>query len=236
MTKKQYDYPQEGVAMTCRSYQEYKDMFVLSEELLSSGRILDAAGGASSFTAEAVRRDLQCTAADPMYSLTLEEMGNRGKREIEESTKKIAQMKEFFLWSYYGDINKHCAGRHKSLQLMLEDYAKEDSRSRYINASLPSLPFEDSSFRLILCSHFLFLYEQQFNADFHLNALQELIRICQKGGEIRIYPLVNLQREPYSSLQKLLEQLQHWSTTVEQIHTNFSFLPGASTVLRILKH
>jgi hypothetical protein len=236
MTKKTYVYPQEGVAMTCRSFQEYKDMFVLSAELLRSGRILDTAGGASSFTAEAVRRGLQSTAVDPMYSLTLEEMENRGKQEIEESTKKIAQMKDFFLWDYYGDINKHHAGRHKSLQLMLEDYAKEDAGVRYINASLPSLPFKDNSFRLILCSHFLFLYEQQFDAHFHLDALQELIRICQKGGEIRIYPLVNLKRESYSSMQPLIEQLQRLGTTVEQIHTNFCFLPGVSSVLRILKH
>jgi hypothetical protein len=235
MTKKTYVYPQKGVAMTCRSFQEYKDMFVLSEELLRSGGILDTAGGASSFTAEAVRRGLQSTAVDPMYSLTLEEMGNRGKQEIEESTEKIAQMKDFFLWNYYGDINKHHAGRHKSLQLMLEDYAKEDAGTRYINASLPALPFADNSFQLILCSHFLFLYEQQFDLDFHLRALHELIRICQKGGEIRIFPLVNLQGKPYSHLKQLTEELQQMGMAVEQVHTDFRFLPGASSILRIQK-
>jgi hypothetical protein len=235
VTKENFHYQQEGVAMTCRSFQEYKDMFVLNDELLASGRILDVAGGASSFTAEAHKTGWDAIAVDPTYSQSLEEMALRGKLEIDESTQKIEKMKDLFVWDYYGDTLQHCEGRQKSLQLMLNDYGKENARSRYVTGLLPSLPFSDNSFRLILCSHFLFLYEEQFDLEFHLSALQELIRVCQNGGEIRVFPLFNLQAKPYSHLTELIEKLQNIKVEVKLLPTDFRFLPDAVTVLSIQK-
>jgi hypothetical protein len=244
MTKENFHYQQEGVAMTCRSFQEYKDMFVLDDELLASGRILDVAGGASSFTAEGKRKGFLTTAVDPSYSLPFEEMTHRGKLEIEESTQKIEKMKDLFVWDYYGDASQHADRRQLSLQLMLNDYKKEDARNRYVPGVLPSLPFSNDSFRLILCSHFLFLYEEQFDLEFHIQAIQELIRICQSGGGIRIFPLINLKGKTYSHLAELIEKLQtirlqnlnaeiKQLVEIKQIHTDFRFLPDAVTVLSI---
>ncbi|MEJ9368520.1 hypothetical protein P9253_06020, partial [Schinkia azotoformans] len=63
-------YAQSGVAMTCRSYQEYKEMFMLKEGLLRNGRILDIASGASSLTAELNQKGYEAIAVDPLYTLT----------------------------------------------------------------------------------------------------------------------------------------------------------------------
>ncbi len=46
-------YEQIGVAMTCRSYEEYERMFACDFGGSKLGAILDIAGGASSFTADA---------------------------------------------------------------------------------------------------------------------------------------------------------------------------------------
>lgn len=60
-------YEQIGVAMTSRSYIEYERMFVLNTEALKGKSVLDVAGGASSFTAEARKKGIFAEAADPMY-------------------------------------------------------------------------------------------------------------------------------------------------------------------------
>ena len=43
----------------------------------------------------------------------------------------------------------------------LNDYATGRTHGRYVDAELPDLPFDDSSFDIALCSHFLFLYTTQ---------------------------------------------------------------------------
>ncbi|WP_256449067.1 methyltransferase domain-containing protein, partial [Lysinibacillus sp. GbtcB16] len=69
----------------------------------------------------------------------------------------------------------------------LEDFASSEGASRYHAAGLPVLPLERGSYDFVLCSHFLFLYEAQFNFDFHLEAVRELLRVCKPDGQVRIY-------------------------------------------------
>ncbi|MGU3470569.1 hypothetical protein ACLBWT_05325 [Paenibacillus sp. D51F] len=58
-------YGQQGVAVTCRSLEEYMAMFGLSEEDLAVGEIADVAGGASSFAADAAAPGYRAAAFDP---------------------------------------------------------------------------------------------------------------------------------------------------------------------------
>ena len=80
-------YEQIGVAMTCRSYEEYKKMFSLEDALLEKSKILDVAAGASSFVAKANIRGYD--AVDPLYSLTPEEMVTHGQKEMRKATQKL---------------------------------------------------------------------------------------------------------------------------------------------------
>jgi ubiquinone/menaquinone biosynthesis C-methylase UbiE len=234
MEKKSH-YEQAGVAMTCRSYAEYVSMFALEEEILRGKRVLDVAGGASSFTTEARRRGIEAEAADPLYIKSLEEIAKQGKQEIIVSTAKLAGLQHIYNWDYYGNIERHQAGREQSLALFLEDYANEGSDSRYHASMLPELPFLEGTFSLTLCSHFLFLYEEQFDVVFHLAALRELLRVCEAGGEVRVYPIMNFRTERYSGMEELVKALEEDGNQVEFLESKLPFLPNSDRLLCIRK-
>ena len=66
---------------------------------------------------------------------------------------------------------------------------------RYLTGQLPFLPFDDDAFDLVLSGHLLFAYAtkehgglmetEQFDLDFHLIAVRELLRV---GREVRLFP------------------------------------------------
>lgn len=234
MRNKEY-YEQTGFAMTCRSYEEYVRMFACHPESEPSARILDVAGGASSFAADARRRGLTAVSADPLYSRNPEEMAVYGEQELEEAAGKLANLFHKFDWSYYGSHEEHTRRRRESLRLFLEDYAERYGTEAYVPASLPNLPFEDGSFTHVFCSHFLFLYAEQLTYEFHLEALLELARVCKPGGQVRVYPLLDLKQRPYDRLEELMEKLRSKGLEAELLDSGLPFIPGSASLLSINK-
>jgi hypothetical protein len=228
-------YEQAGVAMTCRAYAEYVSMFALGELNGQSGPVLDVASGASSFTAEANARGIMAVSADPLYALDAEEMAKHGEREIELSTAKLQAIRDSFDWSYYGSLERHRALREQSLSLFVEDYKAFKEKGRYVTAELPQLPFQDGEFALVLCSHFLFLYKDQFDYEFHLQAVRELIRVCRIGGQVRIYPLRSLQWEYYPDMDRLLQTLEEEGIKAGLMASELPFMPGSYELLCLAK-
>ena len=161
-------------------------------------------------------------------------MEKLGKREIQLSSDKLANVQDSFLWDYYTSLDKHIEIRQKSFQKFIESYTHEKGES-YISGSLPNLPFTDESFSLILCNHFLFLYQDQFDFTFHVNALNEMIRVLENGGEIRIYPIVGFKNELYPYLDELKLEIEKNEVEFDLIPTHFSFLPNATHYLQIKK-
>lgn len=227
-------YEQIGVAMTCRSYQEYKDMFMLDEHVLRKGKILDVASGASSFITEVNNNGNIGLAIDPLYKLSVNEMEELGQKEIQLASDKLAKIQDSLLWDYYNSLNQHIEIRIKSFQKFIESYTLKKEKT-YLSGSLPHLPFADESFSLILCNHFLFLYQDQFDFTFHVRAINEMIRILDKGGDIRIYPIVGFKNQLYPYLDDLIKEIQSNGVEVDLIPTNFSFLPNATHYLQIKK-
>lgn len=232
MSKQRYE--QIGVAMTCRSYEEYIQMFNLQESDLSRGMVLDIAAGGSSFTADAIGRGYEAIAVDPRYGSGIQAWVQEAAEEIETSTAKLAKLEEYFDWSYYGSLDNHRNGRRASLERFSAHINESVGTSRYVNGRLPDLPFQDDQFSLVLCSHFMFLYANQFGHEFHINSVLEMIRICRPGGQIRIYPLISLSWEPYSELDQLMETITANGGTPELLSSNLPFIPGSEQYLRIL--
>ncbi|RED65607.1 class I SAM-dependent methyltransferase [Cohnella lupini] len=228
-------YPQAGVASTCRSYEEYRLMFGLTEtDLERMGPVLDVAGGASSFTAHLNAMGFPAVAVDPFYAGETEEVIAMARKEIEVSSAKLAAMSDIYDWSFYGSPGNHRAMRERSLELFAEDFRKTEARKRYYSASLPSLPFENDAFGLILCSHFLFLYADSFDREFHQAAIKELFRVLRPGGELRIYPLINLKWERYPFISDILRELKDLAQE-EYLPTALPFTPVPSPLLRLVK-
>jgi hypothetical protein len=226
-------YEQIGVAMTCRSYEEYVRMFALRRTALRKGPVLDVAAGASSFAAEARRRGADVYSADPLYTLAPDEIAERGRREIAEAAEKLSRLAGKYDWSFYGSPERHRAMRERALLAFVDNYAA--CRDRYVPATLPSLPFADRSFSLVLCSHFLFLYAEQFDYEFHAAALDELYRVCEPGGEVRVYPLVSLRFEPYPELDRLIDRMAGRGARCATVPTRLEFMPGSTHLLCIRK-
>jgi hypothetical protein len=228
-------YEQAGVAMTCRSFAEYEKMFVLKKEDLEHGVILDIAAGASSFTAVAKSKGIKACAVDPLYHKTIPEMAEHGRYEITISTDKLAKLTNKFDWTYYGSLEFHRENRLRSLDVFLEDYSKEDASHTYKPSALPQLPFPTNTFSLVLCSHFLFLYQEQFDYTFHILAVTEMLRTCQIGGQIRIYPIFDFKGLPYPNLDRLMSQIQEQGASAELIASELPFIPGSTHYLNIRK-
>jgi hypothetical protein len=235
MTEPSKFYEQVGIAMTCRSYTEYEKMFVLKEEDLQQGVILDIAAGASSFTAAAKSKGIKAFAADPLYLKSIPEMAEFGRNEINVSTEKLANLTQTFDWSYYGSPELHRENRLRSLDVFMEDYAKVDAVDTYLSSALPELPFASGTFSLVLCSHFLFLYQEQFDYNFHINAVIEMLRLCQVGGQIRIYPIFDFKGLPFPNLEKLKSQIGEHGAIAELAPSELPFIPGSTHYLKISK-
>lgn len=234
MTQQDY-YEQIGVAMTCRGYAEYERMFDLDEETLRRGEVLDVAAGASSFAAEAAGKGIRAYGADPRYALSPERLSEEGLAEIESSTAKLERLAGRFDWSYYGDSERHKAGRLRSLRMFVADYGRPSAKERYVPDALPNLSFAGDRFSLVLCSHFLFLYGEQFDDAFHRAALEELLRVCRPGGEVRVYPLLSLRWEPYPLLAELMAHLESQGAECSLRKSRLPFIPGSTDMLVLRK-
>lgn len=228
-------YEQVGVAMTCRSFEEYLRMFSLDENELKAGPLLDVAAGASSFAAEACARGLDVSAADPLYAMTPEAIRIHGEEEIASSTEKIKKLADRFLWTYYGDPERHRQGREQSLRRFLDHYGGPERGDRYTPAYLPALPYKADTFHRVLCSHFLFLYGEQFDYNFHLEAVLELLRVCRPGGEVRVYPLLDLRWNRYPELDRLILSVERTGAKADLLPSQLPFIPGSSELLRLRK-
>ncbi|GGD73864.1 methyltransferase domain-containing protein [Paenibacillus nasutitermitis] len=227
-------YEQIGVAVTCRGFDEYVRMFDLPEHELEAGEILDIAAGGSSFTADIDDRGFRAVAADPRYALEPAVLFAEAEAEIALSTAKLEALADLYDMSFYGNMANHRAGREMSLRRFIAHYGDHETRSRcYAPGSLPNLPFADQRFSLVLCSHFLFLYEEQFDYMFHKQAVLEMMRICRPGGSIRIYPLVSLKLEKYPHMELLLEEIRVAGGHAQFFRSKLPFIPGSETGLII---
>ena len=218
-----------GIVPWGRRLWEYRAFFGL-DELVSSGPILDAGGGPSSFTAEALRAGLHVMAADPIYALQPEDISRRFDETAAAMRAGMRRAAYRFNWSQYGSEAAVHKLRREALDLFLDDFGTGKAEGRYVSASLPILPFGDGSFQLALVSHLLFLYGDDLDFAFHLASLRELLRVA---AEVRVFPLLNLDGLPSSHLPGLMNELRREGAQVELVRVPFEFQKGATRMLRV---
>jgi hypothetical protein len=202
-----------------RSFEEYRLMFALEGDDLA-GRILGCGDGPASFNAEATGAGHAVVSCDPIYAFRAEEI----RRRVEESYDTIlAQVKlhpERFVWGFHRDADD--LGRHRlaAMHRFLDDFDRGREQGRYVAASLPKLPFADGEFRIALVSHLLFLYSEHLDAAFHINSAFELLRVA---GEVRIFPLVTLDRRWSPHVDPVRSALESAGNMVEVVAVPYEF-------------
>src|SRR5207244_7348646 len=79
----------DRVVLLGRTFEEYRCYFLLEPNDLIGKRVLDVAGGVSSFCAEANKLGIIVTSFDPIYSLSPEKIRKRSEPDLESVYRAI---------------------------------------------------------------------------------------------------------------------------------------------------
>lgn len=221
----------ERIVFIGRTFEEYTDMFSLSIEEWKGKKILDCPAGACSFTAVGNKSGLDVTACDIAYSYSGEALEMKGMQDIKHAMEHMEKAKNNYSWDYFKDVEGLRKHRLSALKNCTNDMMEHSER--YFPAALPSLPFKDGEFDLILSAHFLFMYADRLDYQFHIKTLNELLRVTKE--EIRIFPLVDLEGKRYEHLDQLVSFLKAKECTVEEVRVSYEFQTNAHSMLKIIK-
>ena len=212
-----------------RSFDEYRRMFTLSDEDLSS-RILGCGDGPASFNAEATHRGFTVVSCDPLYRFDTEAIQSRISTTYAQIMDQVRQNTGNYIWNEIPSIEELGIVRMRAMDAFLEDFDAGRAQGRYVQAELPTLPFDTATFDLALCSHFLFLYSEQLTREFHLAALDELCRVAR---EVRVFPLLALGPAPSPHVEPARTHLavRGFDVSIEKV--DYEFQRGSCQMMRI---
>jgi hypothetical protein len=219
----------DEVILLGRTFDEYVGMFGLDESTLRTSHILDAASGVSSFCAEANAQGYRVTASDRIYTLGADEVERKCSRDLDNMIVQLAGIRENYVWDYFADLDALRAKREQAYRGFVADY-RQHGHSRYITTEYPNSGFADGQFDLALVSHFLFLYDEQLDYDFHRRTLLELLRVAR---EVRLFPLVNLRTERASAVAKLATDPVFSAYTIRIVPVAYEFIRNSGEVMVI---
>lgn len=219
----------ERIVFIGRTFEEYLQMFNLKEADLVGQRILDCPAGACSFTARSNQLGSDVTAADIAYYYSTDELSDKGVQDMVHAMSEMDKVQDNFVWDYFESIADLTQVRHKALNDNIKDHRQ--SPERYVPVVLPDLPFNDEAFDLTLSAHFLFMYSDRLDYDFHLKTVNELMRVTKE--ELRIFPLVDLSCKRYAHLDRLIDEMVRQGFAVEELVVPYEFQKGANQMLSI---
>jgi len=210
-----------------RSLQEYRSMFSLTEENLNKN-VLGCGDGPASFNAELAASGRAIVSIDPVYRFTTDQLRSRIDDVYHQVMGQMAKNVDNYVWGEIQSLEHLGQVRMAAMEKFLSDYDSGRSEGRYINASLPALPFENRQFDLALCSHFLFLYSEQIDLDNHIAGMKELCRVAK---EVRVYPLLTLDGQLSPHLEAVCDELQKNDIHVSKVPVKYQFQKGAREML-----
>lgn len=211
-----------------RTLEEYKTMFKLREEDLKKP-IASFGDGPASFNFEMTKLKNSVTSFDPIYQFTKEQLIDRIKETKDIVMKQMEENKENFRWITIKDLNELEKIRMNAMNNFIDDFESGKSEKRYIAHELPNkTDFPNKHFEIGLSSHFLLLYTQ-LGVDFHIKAIDEMLRICK---EIRIFPIIDLDANESSLLDPIINHYKKdYYIKIEQ--TDYEFQKNGNKMIVI---
>jgi SAM-dependent methyltransferase len=210
-----------------RSFDEYVRMFDLSAADLSL-RILGCGDGPAAFNAALTARGGRIVSADPIYAFSAREIEGRIADTYEKVMAQLRPNVADYVWTEFSGPEAVGATRMAAMRAFLADYEAGRKAGRYVAAALPELPFADASFNLALVSHFLFLYAAQMDADFHVRALLELLRVAR---QVRVFPLLTLDGRPYPGMGLVRSKLEEAGVKIAIRKVPYEFQKNGNEML-----
>ena len=214
-----------------RSFDEYVAMFAISEDDLLGKRILGCGDGPAAFNAALARRGGKVVSVDPLYQFSANEIRHRIDVTYPIVMEQTRKNLHDFVWHNIGSVEELGRIRMAAMEEFLSDYPRGLTEGRYIEASLPTLPFKDGEFDLAICSHLLFLYSEHLSGEFHVAAISEL---CRVAAEVRIFPLLELGAKRSRHLESVLTRLRQGGLAADIEPVAYEFQKGGNEMLRVI--
>lgn len=214
-----------------RNLAEYSAMFNLTAADRQVS-ILGCGDGPASFNVEGTAERMRIVSVDPLYQFRTDEIRERIAATATDIAAKLRSNRDEFVWSHFADPDEVIATRMAAMDKFLADYDLGIEQGRYVTGSATDLPFHDHCYDLALCSHLLFLYSEQHNLAFHLQAIKELTRVAE---EVRIFPLLEMGGAESRHLRAVMMALPRMGLQVEKVHVPYEFQRGANEMLRITR-
>ena len=225
------EYTLQSIVPWGRTLAEYRAMFLLSSDDLDQ-KILGCGDGPASFNMEARALGTEVISIDPSYIFDKDELKQRIDEVATEVISQVAKNKEGFVWKNIKDIDDLYHTRMGAMKRFLDDYEEGREKGYYQLQTLPKLSFLDKSFDLALSSHFLFLYSEHLDYDFHLKAVLEMLRVAK---EVRVFPIFTLKNERSPYLDKIMVALETLGYMAKVVKTEYEFQKGANEMLQIVQ-
>jgi ubiquinone/menaquinone biosynthesis C-methylase UbiE len=219
----------KGPIFIGRTWAEYLKMFNLKSEELAGEKILDCAAGASSFTREMSEMGFDIVAVDILYNEEADVLCNKCREHMEVLVEGLESV-DHFVWTFFSNLEDLKKQRNNACREFIKDYRDRRGKN-YIAADLTRLPFEDNRFSMVLCSHLLFIYDHRLDYEFHLNSINEMLRVT--SHELRIYPLVKNRGKKSEFVKRIVNDLQN--VDIEIVKVDYEFRKGGNEMLKIIK-
>ena len=204
-------------------------MFDLSEADLRL-RILGCGDGPAEFNARLSERGGNVVSIDPIYEFDGVQIRNRISETYETVIDQLRKNQSDYVWNSISSVEDLGRIRMSAMNAFLSDYEAGKREGRYVHGELPLLPFDSDEFDIALSSHFLFLYSAHLSAEFHLHAVQEMLRVAR---EVRIFPLLTLDGKPSPYLDTVTEHYTDHGFSITLKRVSYEFQRGGNEMLLI---
>lgn len=212
-----------------RNSAEYQAMFGLGESELG-GRILGCGDGPASFNAELSAQGCAVVSVDPLYAASSAAIERRVEETFDEVMDEMRRHPDEFVWTHVPSLEELGRRRMAAMRRFIADYPRGRAEGRYLDASLPDLPFGDCTFDIALSSHLLFLYSEQFDLAFHIRALEEMLRVA---AEVRVFPLLQIGGTPSPHVEGVVDFFGARASNVTVEPVAYEFQRGGNRMLRL---
>jgi hypothetical protein len=210
-----------------RTLKDYNSMFNL-QDVGTNVSIVSIADGPSTTNKELRDKGYKYQSIDPVYGLTKTEIKNYFFESYKFNRHLFYNNKDKFIFTDDSEIEEILDKRQKTFDVFFEDLCI--NKESYLHGKLPEVPLSDKSFDLCLCSNFLFLFEDTFDFNFHIQSIREMLRIA---NEVRLFPLYNREGEISKFLTPMQEYLNEQKIFWQLKDCSYEVYKGRQQFLQI---
>lgn len=212
-----------------RNFEEYLSMFALSATDLKKN-IIGIGDGPASFNSTLTKLGGNVISVDPIYQFSGKQIKSRIDITYADVMEQMRANKDKYIWKNIQSLEDLGNVRMSAMSDFLADYEADNKKERYIFGDAINLPFANDSFELALASHFLFLYSLHLDKDFHIQSINEALRVA---NEIRIFPLLTLDSKKSPHVEDVMKHFIGIGCRAKILDVDYEFQVGGSQMLVI---